>query len=146
LYSGKAQQFWDGGAGTNLWSDASNWHNDQLPQAGDSVVLDNRFLKEPYDVIFPSGDYSLQLAALRIRAEVDSICLTIPSTNTSSVALQLSATGDALCLQSGAILVNASGASSGTPLSVSNNSYFRIENGAKYIHQTERGHTTGLVS
>ncbi|MBX7105620.1 MAG: hypothetical protein K1X57_16170 [Gemmataceae bacterium] len=30
---------WDGGAGTNLWSDAANWDTNTLPAAGDDVTI-----------------------------------------------------------------------------------------------------------
>ena len=34
---------WDGGAGTELWSDVKNWSNDVIPQVGDDVKIDGGY-------------------------------------------------------------------------------------------------------
>jgi hypothetical protein len=46
--------FWDGGAGTTAWTDASNWDTDVVPTSTDKVILDNTHV---------SGNYTVNLSA-----------------------------------------------------------------------------------
>lgn len=142
-----AQIRWDGEAGNGLWSDPLNWENNQLPGPADRVLIDHSFVPGNYTVLLPSGDTMVVVLQLQIQpAFPDSITLILPNTNTATPALQASASGPAISLGDRAVLINASGAASGTPVSVSGEGFFRIENGGHYIHRTERGHTAGLVS
>ncbi len=45
-----AQVTWDGGAGTNLWSDAANWDPDGLPGNGDDVIIDGDSVVVDFDL------------------------------------------------------------------------------------------------
>ncbi|MCG2615615.1 hypothetical protein LZZ85_15040 [Terrimonas sp. NA20] len=138
---------WDGQGNDGLWSTPGNWDLDRLPETGDEVILDNTFLFSGYNVTLPSGSTAISLISLRITpADHFSIYCIIPVTNTAIPGLILTGTGDVLILDRGAVLRNASGASAGTPLSVTANGFFRINNGGHYIHQTARGHTDFLVS
>ncbi|MET0462767.1 MAG: hypothetical protein ABW007_06420 [Chitinophagaceae bacterium] len=138
---------WDGEGNDGLWNTPLNWDLDRVPDAGDEVILDNTFLHSGYNVTLPAGNLTVSLTSLRITpAAPFSIYCILPPTNTAPVGLVLTAVGDALVLDRGAVLRNASGASAGTPLSVTANGYFRINNGGHYIHQTARGHTDFLVS
>jgi hypothetical protein len=138
---------WDGEANDGLWSNALNWDLDRIPDVDDDVVLDNSIVLSSYNVTLPSGNTPVILISLKITpGALFSIHCNIPSFNTAQPALLLTASGDALILDRGAVLRNASGALAGTPLSVTANGLFRINNGGHYIHQTSRGHTDFLVS
>jgi len=53
---------WDGGGSTSNWSEASNWSNDQVPQEGAYVILDNTYVQ---------GDYSINLLVDQQVASID---------------------------------------------------------------------------
>lgn len=138
---------WDGEAGDGLWSSAANWVGNILPVAGDDVILDNSIVTGNYTVNLPSGNVSTTLFSLTITPAISTtITLILPTTNTSSSAFIANGPGDAVVLNSGAVFINASGASSGTPVSVTSSNFFRINNGGRYVHRTQRGHTNYLVS
>jgi hypothetical protein len=138
---------WDGQGNDGLWSTPLNWDLDRIPDMTDEVILDNTFISSGYSVTLPSGSITVSLISLRITpADPFFIYCILPATNNALPGLILTASGDALVLDRGAVLRNASGASSGTPLSVTANGSFRINNGGHYIHQTARGHTDFLVS
>ena len=146
-FIGSAQLRWDGGAGTDRWMDAQNWEGDRLPGDGDTVMLDHSFVSGTYRIRFPDGDTGVQLKQLILApGSGDSILVWLPPGNTASQALWVDHVGDAIIISDRAVFINQSGASSGTPVAVSNTGWLRIENGGRYIHRTERGHTTGLVS
>lgn len=147
VFMGKAQLRWDGGAGTDRWMDVQNWEGDRLPGVADTVLLDHSFVSGSYRIRFADGDTAVQVQQLILApAAGDSILLWLPPGNTASQALWVDHVGDAIIIGDRAVLVNQSGASSGTPVAVSSTGWLRIENGGRYIHRTERGHTTGLVS
>lgn len=138
---------WDGEAMNNRWDDPLNWAGDMVPGPGAEVILDHSIRIGSYTVELPSGDQTVDLSRLVLSPEAtDSIQLVLPSTNTAQIGLLITGQGNALVIGKNAVFVNASGASSGTPVQVSGDGFFRIENGGRYVHQTERGHTTGLVS
>ncbi len=138
---------WDGEGNDGLWSNALNWDLDRVPDSSDEVILDNSLLYLSYSVTLPPGNSSVSLISLRISPAASlSISFILPVTNTAIPGLVLTGTGDALVLDRGALLRNASGAASGTPLTVTANGFFRINNGGHYIHQTAKGHTDFLVS
>lgn len=146
-----AQIKWDGnsdGDGDNLsWNDPFNWQHDQVPQPTDDVLLDQSFQSQNYEVRLPDGNVLVSLSRLQIKpSNGKSIQLTLPLTNTANPAFLLTGSGDALVLDSGAIFLNTSGASSGTPVMVSSDNFFRINNGGHYIHRTPRGHTNNFVT
>lgn len=146
-----AQIKWDGnsdGDGDNLsWNDPFNWHHDQVPQSTDEVLLDQSLQTQNYEVRLPDGNVSVIVVRLQIKpSSGKNIQLTLPLTNTANPAFQATGSGDALVLDSGAVFLNASGASSGTPVMVSSDNFFRINNGGQYIHRTPRGHTNNFVT
>ena len=139
--------YWDGGAGTSAWSDAVNWSDDVLPAAGDEVILDNRVVHDRYQVELPGGEAAVSIGRLWIHPEGVPITLVLPSTNTSVTAFRATNEGDAIQLDAEAVLINASGAGlSSTPLAVTSQGWFRINNGGRYIHRTARSATDNLLS
>ena len=146
-FIGNAQLRWDGGAGSDRWMDEQNWEGDRLPGVSDTVLLDHSSVTGTYRVRFPDGDTAVQVQQLILAPGFgDSIFLWLPAGNTASQALWVDHVGDAIIIGNRGVFINQSGASSGTPVAVSNTGWLRIENGGRYIHRTERGHTTGLVS
>lgn len=137
---------WDGEAGDGQWGNPLNWENDRVPGTADDVILDNTYVADNYIVFLPSGNVQVVLLSLSILPDSFTIECVLPSTNTVSPALQLTRAGDAFIIGAGAVFRNASGASSGTPVTVTSAGSVRINNGGKYIHQTRRAHTDFLVS
>ncbi|MBX7233026.1 MAG: hypothetical protein K1X65_01495 [Caldilineales bacterium] len=145
-----ATKTWDGGAGTSNWSDASNWNDDVVPASTDSVVLDNSLLAGSYSVNLPGGAVTVAIVKLTISpAGVNTITLTLPSSNTNAPGFNVgdnTAATDDIVLDSGAILINSSGAGSGNGIQANStsNGTVRINNGAKYVHNTARS-TAGVI-
>lgn len=138
---------WDGEAADGQWASALNWDLDRLPGPGDEVILDNTHVTGNYSVFLPAGNVAVQLLSLHIIPGAgQQITCTLPSSNTASPAFTLTGAGDVFLLDKGAVFRNASGAASGTPVTVTADGFFRINNGGHYMHQTARGHTDYLVS
>ena len=138
---------WDGDAADGLWSTAANWVGNLAPLPGDNVILDNSVVSGNYTVTLPSGVVSVSVSSLMITPlPGNNITLLLPATNTAATAFIAIGAGDAVVLNNGAIFINASGATGGTPVTVTNTNFFRINNGGRYIHRTPRGHTDYLVS
>lgn len=134
-----AQRRWDGQGSDSSWQNPRNWQPDGLPIPSDTVLLDHTYVQGDYRVYLPSGTASINLRSLQISPSGGrQISLILPSTNTATPALLVTDAGDCLRLEAGALLKNASGASSGEPIQV--NGRLRIANGATYLHQTNRGH------
>ncbi|MBM3441279.1 MAG: T9SS type A sorting domain-containing protein [Bacteroidetes bacterium] len=134
-----AQRRWDGQGADSSWQNPLNWRPDGLPLPSDTVRLDHTLVQGDYRVYLPDGSASVLLRSLQLApSQGRQIALILPSTNTASPALQVTDTGDGLRLEAGALLKNASGASSGEPIQL--NGRLRIANGATYLHQTSRGH------
>jgi hypothetical protein len=132
---------WDGDAGDGLWSTPANWTGDQVPGINDDVVIDNSIAGGSYTVSLPEGNIAFTVNTLIIAPQDDNrIILLIPANNSASPCLTVNGTGDAIILHRGAILKNASGASSGATLVISGT--FRINNGGRYIHSTARGNAS----
>jgi hypothetical protein len=128
---------WDGGAGDSSWTSAANWYPDGVPATGDDVLLDHSFLNMDYEVRLPSGTIAVSLDSLILRpAPGKSIRLVIPSTNKAVPALNITGTGESLSIDSGAVLVNASGAAAGEPIQLAG--WLRISDGGRYVHATAR--------
>lgn len=137
---------WNGASGDEQWSNPLNWEAGVVPGPADDVILDNTYLAGSYTVLLPAGNVQVSILSLTIIPAAAYITCILPSTNTASQALQLTRTGDAFILHNGAVFRNASGATSGTPVTVTADGIFRINNGGHYLHQTLRGHTDFLVS
>jgi hypothetical protein len=65
---------WDGGAGTNLWTDAANWTSDRLPDAGDIVVIN---LGGTNSVLLNSGDHTVGSITVTDPFEISSASLVV---------------------------------------------------------------------
>lgn len=145
---------WDGGASTSNWSDAANWSGDALPTTGTIVQIDNTHVSGSFSINLPTGNIRTAVYRLIIQpAPGNTITVTLPAGNTYGasedgglvVGDKTSSTDD-IVLGSGAVLVNASGASAGNGIQVNSttNGTIRIHNGAKYIHNSDRA-TGGIV-
>src|ERR1043165_9325534 len=132
-----------GGAGDGLFGTAGNWSPSGVPGSGDDVTIDNSVVSGTYTVTLPTGATLTTIRTLTINPSgANNITLTLPSGNTATIGLTVGdgATGnDDILLNNGAILKNSSGASSGTAITFAANSTFRINNGARYIHNTTTG-------
>src|SRR3954471_24552355 len=132
-----AQKKWDGGAGDGLWENPMNWNDDVVPGSTDFVVIDNSIVPGNYDVILSGTSGAASCRSLIIApSSTNVIRLIIPPSNILPVAMATSGSGYTIVLQSGAVLINSSGASSGAVLMISDS--MRIENNGRYIHRTPR--------
>jgi hypothetical protein len=132
-----AQKKWDGGGGTGQWADALNWNPDGVPGTEDDVVLDNQLFAGNYAVELPTGSLVTLVKTLRITPSTTTISVILPSANTAVPGFKLSGTEESLIVDNGGTFVNASGASSGSPLQLAGK--MRVNNGGKYVHRTPRG-------
>jgi len=138
-----AQKKWDGEGGDGLWENSLNWTNNSLPLSTDDVVLDNSFITASYDINIAGTSGAVSCRSIMISpASSNSINLIIPSTNLQRLALSTLGPGYSIVINNGGILTNASGASSGTILSIVDS--LKINNGGKYIHKTQRGNAAIL--
>jgi hypothetical protein len=138
----QAQKKWDGGANTSNWSDSMNWYPDGLPGPSDDIILDNSFVGEPYMVQLPAGTYTATIRSLAIQPSLGNILVELPFGNTANPGLALTGTGDVLTIYDQGVFRNASGASSGSGISISG--MIRILNGGKYVHRTSRSNA-GII-
>jgi hypothetical protein len=134
---------WRGNANSAEWNDTNNWSPASIPNATtDAVLLDNSVVSGDYTVNLPSG--TLDIGSITISpASGKNIMLVLPSSNTnaspntnSSVLPAL--TINTLILHNGGIFKNSSGANSGTSMSIG--SFLIINNGGRYIHNTQSRH------
>jgi hypothetical protein len=106
-------KFWDGGAATQNWSDANNWHDNIVPIPGDSVVLNHSYISGNYKVIIPNTTVTVKCIYTYPSSAGDSIYIEIPSTNNIGNNLSLTGVGfNALRLGKRARFNNNSGATS----------------------------------
>jgi hypothetical protein len=141
MYLAQGQKNWDGGGNDNNWSTAANWFPDGVPTPGEAVVLDNSLFDGSYTVLLPSGTVSVSVETLRILpAAGNTIVLQLPAGNTSVPGLEVTGSGESLELGSGATLRNSSGAVSGEVIRLTG--LMRINNGARYLHNTQRGNAS----
>ncbi|HKO82362.1 MAG TPA: T9SS type A sorting domain-containing protein [Chitinophagaceae bacterium] len=132
---------WDGEGGDGLWSTNTNWVGDIVPGASDDVILDNSIVNGGYTVSLPAGNVSISVNSLTITPTgSNSITFIIPAVNTASPVFTVSGPGEGLILNKGSVLKNSSGAVSGSTLVITNT--FRINNGARYVHNTARGNAS----
>lgn len=132
---------WDGEAGDGLWTTNTNWVGNILPGASDDVILDNSVVTGSYTVSLPAGNISVSVNSLIITpAGLNNITFIIPNANTAFPSFTVSGPGDALVLNKGAVFKNSSGAPEGPTLVINNT--FRINNEARYVHNTARGNAS----
>lgn len=131
---------WDGGGGDSLWTTPANWSGDEIPQAGTDVVLNNAYSLTGYKVLLPSGTVAVSIRSLSILPSGgQTIELEIPKTNTAVPALATQG-NPGIVLGAGAVFKNASGATSGQVVTVSDS--LRILSGGRFIQQSETAHAT----
>ena len=132
-------KLWDGGGSDSLWTNPLNWADDIVPGLTDEVLLDNSIVLDNYAVKLPAGSASTSISKLTMIPSANkTVRLIIPSINTANPGLNITGIGDALILNKGAVLVNATGVGSGgVGLNIAGT--FRINNGGRYIHQNVRG-------
>lgn len=141
LASNAAVISWDGEGADGLWNNAVNWSGNVLPTSVDDVILDNSILTGNYSVSLPGGNGTVTLRSLIINPNGSfTITLVLPAANTADPGLLVSGPGDALTLNAGAVLKNASGASTGSGINIINT--FRINGGGRYIHCTGRANAS----
>ncbi len=58
---------WDGGGGNTLWSNASNWVGDAVPQSGDQILLDNNTVAGSFTVEYDGSTSETQFESIAIR-------------------------------------------------------------------------------
>jgi hypothetical protein len=133
---------WTGLAGDGMWSSPNNWSGNSIPLTTDDVLLDNSVIGGSYTVTFSATSVTVSVNSLTITpASGNTIQLTIPVSNTANPGLNVTGSGDALVLNNGAILMNSTGvASGGVGLAIANT--FRINNGAKYVHNNVRANAS----
>ncbi len=136
-----SQKKWSGGAGNNQWNDPLNWNNNTIPSSADDVVLDNSVVAGNYIVLLPA-DAATVKSILIDPAASRNIELILPIENKEVPGLIISGPGDGLTINKGGIFRNASGASSGTPLMVTDS--IRINNDGRFIINTPRAHATNV--
>ena len=135
---------WDGGGGDGQWQTAANWVGDVLPKPTDNVVLDNTLVTNTYTISIPPGNNSISVKTLTISpADGKTIELRIPASSTAVPAFTATGPGYGLTINNGGIFRNASGASSGAPVAITDS--IRINNGGRYIHNTSRSHATNVA-
>ncbi|MFM1794892.1 MAG: hypothetical protein RL642_1277 [Bacteroidota bacterium] len=141
---GWSQKKWDGEGGDSLWNNPMNWHPNGVPDASDSVVLDNQWILHTYKVYFSDSLQTHLAFSIKIQASNSKqIHLVLPASNTASPSLTLTSMDTAICIGDGGIFLNNSGANAGNPILLSGK--IKIMNGGKYVHQTQRGNAS-LVS
>ncbi|MBA4166335.1 MAG: hypothetical protein H0X41_02090 [Chitinophagaceae bacterium] len=139
----RSQKKWDGGGNDDQWNNPFNWAGDALPGNIDEVVLDNSIVSTNYTVRLPAGPVCVTVKRINISPFAgNNIELVLPAENTLVPALVITGPGYGLDISSGGIFRNASGASSGTPVSIADS--IRIKNGGRYIHNTERAHAANV--
>ncbi|MBN1634588.1 MAG: T9SS type A sorting domain-containing protein [Ignavibacteria bacterium] len=142
--------YWDGGANTTNWHDALNWNDNQVPANDVAVVLDNTLVSGSYTVDIGSANVSIKRLIISPESG-NNITLTLTSANTSAPGLlvgdNVESTSDITVINEG-VLVNNSGASSGTSIAFlqGSNGLLKLFNGGKYVHKTLSAHSNLVTS
>lgn len=136
-----SQVKWDGGAGNDQWNDPLNWNNNTVPSSTTDVVLDNSVISGNYIVILPADAVIVKSILIDPSASWN-IELILPQENMFIPGLTISGPGYGLTINRGGIFRNSSGASSGTPLMVSDS--IRINNDGRFIINTPRAHAANV--
>lgn len=127
---------WDGGGGDNRWNNSANWRPNGVPRF-DSVVLDNRYVRSSYQVVFPDVALRFAMKDLVMNAETENswqIELALPATNFADTAVRIGT----LNMYDGTIFRNSGRSLGHTQLYVSGD--FNLVQGAEYIHNSESTH------
>jgi len=135
----KAQVRWDGEAGDNQWTTASNWAGNIIPASTDDVLLDNSLMAGDYTVSLPGSLSSITVRTIIILPTAGKViqCI-LPASNIATPALSATGPGYGITIFNGGIFMNSSGAVSDAAIAV--NDSFRIYSGGQYIHNTRSAH------
>ncbi|WP_157807457.1 T9SS type A sorting domain-containing protein [Hymenobacter chitinivorans] len=143
--SGVVLTRWDGGGDGTSFADPLNWSTDQVPAAGEDLLLDHTFVSGAYTMTLPAVTTgTLSLGSLVINPNGGAgITVLLPNTNTVVDYLRFTKATNALVIYGGGVFINNSGAASGgsgnsvdiTPAGPN----FVIYNGGTYVHRTVRG-------
>ena len=134
-----AQVRWDGEAGDNQWTTASNWVGNIIPAATDDVLLDNSSLTGNYIVLLPGSLSAITVRTIIISPAVNNtIQVVLPSSSTAVPAFTATGPAYGITINNGGIFMNSSGSASTAAISV--NDSLRINNGGQYIHNTRSAH------
>lgn len=135
---------WDGEAGDGLWTSATNWTTNLVPDASTDVLLNNSSISGSYIVtIPPTASNPQSVRTLKIIPDTgNTIRLVVQNGSGSAAALVFgdgtSTITDDITLDSGAVLQNSAGTTSGNSGIQPNNptgvDVLRINDGAKYTH------------
>jgi hypothetical protein len=135
---------WDGGGGDGLWNTSTNWDSNIIPSATDDVLLDHSIVSENYTVTLPGGGALVAVRTLTLfPATTGTIEVILPVSNTAVPGFTATGSIYGLVIYPGGIFRNSSGASAGTPVSISDS--IKINNGGLYIHNTARAHATNVM-
>src|SRR4030095_12179617 len=114
-----AQKKWDGEAGDGAWENPLNWFDNIVPLPSEDVLLDNSVLPASFNVIITGISGSVSCRSIHISPiGSNTISLVVPPSNLQAIAFSTLGAGYSIELESGSILINASGASSGFILSI----------------------------
>jgi hypothetical protein len=137
-----ATKTWDGGAGTNRWSDATNWNPDGVPGSTDDVILDNSSVAGSYTVVIDnniSAAQTIKSVTIGYTGNSNTIILNIASSNVVAGVLTLNnASGNnELTILDGGVVNNQSGLTTGRAIFFSVPSkIFMMAGNAQYLHNT----------
>jgi len=143
--------YWDGGAGNSDWNSASNWSDNNVPDITSEVVIDNTNVAGNFHVDIGAVNVAIKKLSI-LPASGNVITLTLTSANTGTPGFQIGDNingTDDIIIGNGGILINQSGATTASPLALipeANGGTFRIDNGGRYIHKTQRRHADLISS
>jgi len=139
-----AQVKWDGEAGDGQWSSAANWSGNMVPAVTDDVLLDNSMVPGNYTVTLPGTIVAVTIRSIALSPAAGNIIqFIVPVSSTAAPAFTATGPGYGITLNNGGVMMNASGATSGAAIAVSDS--FRINNGGQYTHNTRSSHA-GFVT
>ncbi len=131
---------WDGGAGTDAWTDALNWSTNTVPTASDDVRLDNSAVTGSYSVTIGSTPAVAKSLQVGYSGNPGTITLNITSATASADILLLGGgTLPALAIAQGGVVINAiTGASSSGVTFSSTADTWTMTDDARYAQNTNR--------
>jgi hypothetical protein len=140
-----AQKRWTGLGGDGQWLTPTNWSGNSIPAPIDDVILDNTFASANFTVLLPAGNITATVNSLSIiPANGHTIEAILPLSNTAAPGLILASAGTGLAIHSGGLFRNASGAATGTPITLTGALW--IGNNGQYVHNTPRSHVNVVNS
>lgn len=133
---------WTGSAGDGNWATALNWSGGTTPNSSDDVLLDNSIKTGSYSISLPISAVIVKTVTISPSIN-NTIELVLPASNMQAPAFTATGPGYGLLINTGGIFRNSSGAPSSTTVDISDS--IRINNGGKYIHNTQRSHASNIA-